>query len=577
MSSPLDVPAHLRRFVVEQDYEQYNAADQAVWRFVLLQTRSRLLESAHPVYREGLAATGISVERIPDIRRMNEALGRFGWGAVCVDGFIEPRAFQEFQAANLLPIAAEIRRSDHLVYTPAPDIIHEAAGHAPILPEPVFAAYVRRMGELGRKAFTLPEEARVYRAIHALSQLKEDPIASTPLLQQAERELALAIELSPPASEAAQLSRLYWWTAEYGLIGDVQNYKLYGAGLLSSLWESHACHAPNVQKLPLDERCLSLPYDITRPQPVLFVTQSFERLHELLDAVEKNLAATCGGTLALERARASAELASARFSSGAWVLGVLSAYDESRGEQPAWLEFTGSVALAWHGQLQALPDAGRVEEQVVLLGPLAGGTPLERCGEAELARRRRGSRYEFEFESGARVSGCLPRRSPRDSEDARRFELSDVRLDLPGLPPRYLARYALLPAGRLVSIEAGAVDARYHPESARAPRRVPKPRSWSVIERQLLELFERAAAAHADGSDAMTRVFPEVQAALDHGFPREWLLRWNLLESLEKVGVAAELQQRLRQRLEQLEVEHEYLQPIASGLRYLATRTLEKP
>src|SRR5579871_286609 len=146
MSAPV-VPPHLRRFVVQQDYAQYDAMDQAVWRFVLLQTRARLVETAHPAYRDGLAATGISVERIPSIDEMNERLGRFGWGAVCVDGFIPPRAFQEFQALGILPIAAEMRTREHLVYTPAPDIIHEAAGHAPILPDRVYSEYLRRIGE----------------------------------------------------------------------------------------------------------------------------------------------------------------------------------------------------------------------------------------------------------------------------------------------------------------------------------------------------------------------------------------------------------------------------------------------
>ena len=162
-----NVPAHLRRFVVEQDYSQYTAVDQAVWRFVLLQTHSRLIHTAHPAYKEGLAATGISVDRIPSVAEMNDKLSRFGWGAVCVDGFIPPRAFQEFQAHGILPIAGEMRTREHLVYTPAPDIIHEAAGHAPILPDPVFAGFLRRIGDLGRKAFTLPEEDRVYRAVYA--------------------------------------------------------------------------------------------------------------------------------------------------------------------------------------------------------------------------------------------------------------------------------------------------------------------------------------------------------------------------------------------------------------------------
>src|SRR6185295_12416699 len=96
------IPGHLRRFVVRQDYEKYTEEDQAVWRFVVLQTHARLLQTAHEAYSHGFSAAGISVERIPRIDEMNEKLGRFGWGAVCVDGFIPPRAFQAFQARSIL-------------------------------------------------------------------------------------------------------------------------------------------------------------------------------------------------------------------------------------------------------------------------------------------------------------------------------------------------------------------------------------------------------------------------------------------------------------------------------------------
>ena len=250
--------------------------------------KRRLVETAHPAYRNGLAATGISVDHIPSIVEMNEKLSRFGWGAVCVDGFIPPRAFQEFQASGILPIAADVRSREHLVYTPAPDIFHEAAGHAPILPDPVFSAYVRRMGDLGKKAFTLPDEDRLYEAIHALSEKKEDPSLGAAEVARAEAELKEVIESLPEPSEAARLSRLYWWTAEYGLVGRVDDYKLYGAGLLSSLGESHSCHAPDVAKLPLDARCVDVSYDITRPQPQLFVAASFEALHEVLDQVSRD-------------------------------------------------------------------------------------------------------------------------------------------------------------------------------------------------------------------------------------------------------------------------------------------------
>jgi phenylalanine-4-hydroxylase len=560
------VPAHLRRFVVEQDYAKYTAVDQAVWRFVLLQTHARLVETAHPAYRDGLAATGISVERIPSIHEMNEKLARFGWGAVCVDGFIPPRAFQEFQARGLLPIAADMRTRDHLVYTPAPDIIHEAAGHAPILPDPTYAAYLRRIGEIGEKAFTVPEETRVFQAIYTLSEVKEDPGSPPELVQRVEAELEAALASVGETSEAARLSRLYWWTAEYGLVGRPDDYKLYGAGLLSSLWESHSCHAPSVRKLPLDERCTEVSYDITQPQPQLFVARDFEALHEVLERVSRTLSFALGGELALERAIRSEELASVRFSNGAWVMGVL------RARSRAALSFSGPVAFAWDGLMPRerveLPGAG---DALVVTGALADGNTLDRLDDAALAALRRpgSERHRLEFASGAVIEGRVERSVRGRRGQLFELELADVRIELGDRPAVELGRYRLLAVGEPVTAQAGAVDPRYHGESAFSGARVPKSRVFSDEERALVALYERAVRAHDEGAAAMVREFPRIHAALAERFAGEWLLRWNLLESLLKVRERGNLTAALTAELERLEVAFEYRQPIASGLRYL--------
>jgi phenylalanine-4-hydroxylase len=555
---------------VEQDYSQYTAVDQAVWRFVLLQTHARLVETAHPAYRNGLAATGISVERIPSVSEMNDKLSRFGWGAVCVDGFIPPRAFQEFQARGILPVAADMRTRDHLVYTPAPDIIHEAAGHAPILPDPTYAAYLRRIGEIGEKAFTLPEESRVFQAIYTLSEVKEAPGTSAETLRAVEAELEAALAGVTETSEAARLSRLYWWTAEYGLVGRTDDYKLYGAGLLSSLWESHSCHDPLVRKLPLDERCTDVSYDITRPQPQLFVARDFEALHEVLERVSRTLSYEIGGELALDRAIRSEELASVRFSSGAWVIGVLA--EKSPGPL-AWLRFEGPVAFATDGVIA--PEHHGVErpdDALVLVGPLADGRTLDRLDGAVLDRYRLpGShRHRFDFFHGPVVEGTLER-SVRDRHERLSFlELSDVRIQLPDRPALELGRYRLLAAGDPLTAQAGAVDPSYHGETAFSGVRVPKGRSMPPVEQALVGLYGRAERAHAEGAATVAREFPLIHEKLAQGFPDEWLLRWNLLESLLKVRDFGELTATLRAELEDLEVIFDYKQPIASGLKYLA-------
>ena len=148
------LPKHLHKFVVKQPYNEYTAQNQAVWRYVMRMNVDYLSKVAHESYVDGLKKTGISVDNIPKMEGMNRILKEIGWAAVSVDGFIPPNAFMEFQAYNVLVIASDMRTIDHIEYTPAPDIIHEAAGHAPIIANPEYAEYLRRFGEIGAKAIS---------------------------------------------------------------------------------------------------------------------------------------------------------------------------------------------------------------------------------------------------------------------------------------------------------------------------------------------------------------------------------------------------------------------------------------
>lgn len=575
------VPPHLRRFVVEQDYDQYNEIDQAVWRFVLLQMRTRLAQSAHPIYQQGFTATGMTVDRIPRIDEMNDGLSRFGWGAVCVDGFIPPRAFQEFQAHGILPIAADIRTRQHLPYTPAPDIIHEAAGHAPILPDPSYARYLRRIGQLGAQAFTLPADDQVFRAVRALSEIKEDPAARDEDVGRTEAHLQEAVAASAEVSEAARLSRLYWWTAEYGLVGRPDDYRIYGAGLLSSLGESHSCHQPAVRKLVLDASCVDVAYDITRPQPQLYVTPSFAALHDVLEDVARGLRR--GGTPALlDRALRSQELASVQVSPRSWVMGTLVEVEPSP-DAPAWLAFDGPVGYAWElaesesvtgnrGGIRVPATAGR---QWIPIGPLCAGRALEDSTDAEIdaSIARDSGRHEFVFQRGARVAGNVRRRWRAHDGRLVALDLDDVGLTMPGQPTRLMVSYTLFAARDVLTARAGAIEPSFQGETDYPSTRVPTPRTFTAGEQRLLDLYGRAHQAMLGGQAVdFEPVFAAVHRELRQSYPDEWLMRWNLLESLGRAGGSEILRRALQSELEQLEVTFAHQQPIASGLRYLLTR-----
>src|SRR5436190_8069163 len=340
-------PKHLLQFAVDQRYDDYTPVDHAVWRFIMRQNVFFLREYAHKVYFQGLLDTGISFDRIPRIEEMNDILAKIGWGAVAVDGFIPPSAFMEFQAYRVLVIACDMRQIQHIEYTPAPDIVHEARGHAPIIVDREYSKYFQRFGEIGAKAMSSKKDFELYQAIRHLSILKERPNAdpkevaeATKLVEQRQKNLG-------EPSEMALLSRLHWWTVEYGLIGALENPKIYGAGLLSSIGESVSCLEPAVKKIPYSIDAQTRAFDITTKQPQLFVCRDFQHLRGVLEEFANMMAFKVGGVEGINKAIECQNVATCEYSSGLQVSGVFTEVITDENNSPSYLRTSGKTALAF--------------------------------------------------------------------------------------------------------------------------------------------------------------------------------------------------------------------------------------
>src|SRR3954451_19402505 len=345
-------PKHLLQFAVDQRYDDYTSVDHAVWRFIMRQNMFFLREYAHKVYFQGLLNTGISFDRIPRIEEMNDILGKIGWGAVAVDGFIPPAAFMEFQAYKVLVIACDMRQIHHIEYTPAPDIVHEAAGHAPIIVDREYSDYLQRFGEVGAKAMQSRKDFELYEGRRHLSILKELPNSKEEAVAAATREVEERFANLGEPSEMALLSRLHWWTVEYGLIGTLENPKIYGAGLLSSIGESVSCLESNVKKIPYSVEAAQQPFDITTRQPQLFVSRDFQHLAEVLEQFADTMAYRVGGLDGINKAIECKRVATCEYSSGLQVTGVFTEavtgqQSGASNDQPAYLRTTGPTALAF--------------------------------------------------------------------------------------------------------------------------------------------------------------------------------------------------------------------------------------
>jgi len=346
-----NLPLHLRKYIVPQVYEKYTPVDHAVWRYVMRQNYSYLKNVAYYPYIPGLKKAGLTIEKIPSLQEINDALTEIGWGAVTVDGFIPPAAFMEFQAYRVLVIAADIRQLEHIEYTSAPDIIHESAGHAPIISDTNYNKYLSYLGKLGTKALFSSKDYALYESIRALSILKEMPNADPQELAGAE-DLVLNNQQNLGApSEMALLSRLQWWTVEYGLIGTIENPKIYGAGLLSSIGESASCMNPKVKKIEYTINALSYGYDITKEQPQLFVTPTFQNLIDVLEQFESTMSYRVGGLESISKAIECKNICTAVFSSGLQVSGVFSKVFTNGNQDIKYINTTGPTSLAFKDQL----------------------------------------------------------------------------------------------------------------------------------------------------------------------------------------------------------------------------------
>ncbi|WP_431129093.1 aromatic amino acid hydroxylase [Flagellimonas flava] len=404
------LPEHLKQFIKPQNYEEYTPIDQAVWRYVMRKNVDYLSKVAHKSYVEGLEKTGISIDNIPNMYGMNRILKEIGWAAVAVDGFIPPAAFMEFQAYNVLVIASDIRQLENIEYTPAPDIIHEGAGHAPIIANPEYAEYLRRFGEIGCKAISSAKDYELYEAVRHLSIIKE--AAGTPQkeIDEAEKHIEHLQENMGDPSEMALIRNLHWWTVEYGLIGTVENPKIYGAGLLSSIGESKWCMQSDVQKLPYTLEAAQTAFDITKPQPQLFVTPHFAHLSQVLEDFANSMALRTGGLEGVQKLISSKALGTLELSTGLQISGTFSEVMEHNGK-PIYIKTNGPTALAYRDkELVGHSTLDHADGFGSPIGKLKGiNLAIEDMSPRDLKAYKifEEEQVTLEFEGGVKVEGTI--------------------------------------------------------------------------------------------------------------------------------------------------------------------------
>jgi phenylalanine-4-hydroxylase len=216
----------------------YTTEEHQVWQTIWTTLQSTQQQHACAEYLDAFMRLAFTPDRIPQLREVNEkVLAISGFRLEPVAGLMQPRVFLENLADGVFLCTQYIRHYSTPLYTPEPDVVHEIVGHGVTLASPRLAELNRLFGK--------------------------------------------AVKRTTSADELDKLSRVYWFTIEFGVLREAGEVKAYGTGLLSSAGELENMHQADLR--PLDfEVAAHQEYDPTHFQPVLFCAESFETMYGML-------------------------------------------------------------------------------------------------------------------------------------------------------------------------------------------------------------------------------------------------------------------------------------------------------
>ncbi|WP_115462894.1 aromatic amino acid hydroxylase [Winogradskyella aurantiaca] len=545
------LPKHLKQFIKPQNYEDYSPINQAVWRYVMRKNVDYLSQVAHESYLDGLKRTGIDLESIPSMYGMNRILKEIGWAAVAVDGFIPPNAFMEFQAYKILVIASDIRQLENIEYTPAPDIIHESAGHAPIIANPDYAEYLRRFGEIGSKAILSKYDIDLYEAVRKLSILKEAEGISEEEIKEAEEVVNQLQNQKVEPSEMAQIRNLHWWSVEYGLIGSLENPKLFGAGLLSSIGESTSCMKPSVAKLPYSIETALKDFDITKPQPQLYVTPDFSYLMQVLEEFANGMSLRKGGSRGLNKLIDSHRVGTIELSTGLQISGLFTRSILNEDNDVIFFKTEGPSALAFKDK--ELIGHGTSTYPNGFCSPLGKlkniNLAIEDMGPVDLKAYNfyDGKWLSFEFESGIKVEGLNITGIRNINGKLMLIKLSNCTVSYQQeiLFSPQDGDFDMVVGKHIISAYAGAADPNSFPNlyGISETKTIQPNKSNTGVELEVL--YQRVR----DYRNSKSPVIEELKSIFDASktYNNEWLLILELYELSKDLSIGSELLKLLEQ------------------------------
>jgi len=227
-----------------QNYELYTPEDLRVWRTLFERQVELLSHHGSPTFLGCIEKVGFHADAIPNFIEVNTLLQPLtGWQLTVVPGLVQPKDFFGLLAQKIFPATCWLRTEAELDYIEEPDMFHDVFGHVPLLADDNYARFMQAFGQM------------------ALQWIDDGEM----------------IDL---------LSRLYWYTVEFGMIQENDEVKIYGAGIISSPGEAlHSVAAGTPRPSFSPAHMLATTYRTDVMQEQYFVINCFSQLFNALPEV----------------------------------------------------------------------------------------------------------------------------------------------------------------------------------------------------------------------------------------------------------------------------------------------------
>jgi len=369
----------------------------------------------------------------------------------------------------------------------------------------------------------------------------------------------------------ALLSRLQWWTVEYGLIGPIESPKIYGAGLLSSIGESVSCMRPEVKKIPYTIDAVHYAYDITKPQPQLFVTPTFENLLNVLQEFESTMAFKKGGIDGVKKAVASEQICTVVLPTGLQISGTFNAFRSDPKFGLSWITSLGPIALCRNDKvIENSGPENLTNGCAVIIGKLAN-TRKEIDELSPAALRELGIKAnefcDLQFENGIKVSGKISALNfYNDKLEHLQFDEAVV-LTREGrmLHETEDGVLNLLVGSGVPSVFCGSADKQLFDDGLHLSGQ--KTRRIEYAEQdKAYHLIFKCIRENREGRPDPNKL-DQLLNSLEENHPDDWLATLEIAELTEPLASASSMYNRARKSLEAKKISHpQFSKLISDGL-----------